>query len=246
MGDPVQLPAIGGGATLMNTAAATPAAGATKPAVPDRSSVVQGNPYSKISPYPNPRVVSHQGVLESQGHSRGRGDRREKQSRENSRERSRRCDRSGKEEARKGGPAAVGAIENEPKKLKKEHDRKSEDELMDAQGPSVYDLTQHDDDGDDDEAPKEKLVLVWDRTNTLTSNMKMMPSLHPRLRLPLRPLHHCITWSTSNCKCNNNNLQHCHHHGSVTFLIPWLPCIRNKTARTLTSSNSVLRLGIKA
>ena len=69
MGDPVQLPAIGGGAALMNTAAATSAVGATKPAVPDRSSVVQGSPYSKNSPVPNPRVVSHQGVLESQGHS---------------------------------------------------------------------------------------------------------------------------------------------------------------------------------
>ena len=196
MGDPVQLPAIGGGAALMNTAATIPASSANKPTDhPDRSSVNQGNPYTRTSPHPNLRVASHQGVLESQGHNRGRGDRREKQSRENSRERSRRCDRSGKEDARKGGPAATGAIENAHKKLKKEHDRKSEDELMDAQGPSVYDLTQQDDDDDDDGASKERTgagmgpYKHFDKQHEEDAITAPTPAL---AAAPSTPLHHLV------------------------------------------------------
>ena len=160
MSDPVQLPAIGGGAAAVTTANASALLSeGMSIGGPERfpAGVGQENPYMKAGTQPTLRIASHRGVLESQGHNRGRGDRREKQSRENSRERSRRCDRTNKEDPRRGGSSTVGVAETEYKKPKLDHDRKS-DELMDAQGPPVFDLTQQDDDDENDTTvpPREK------------------------------------------------------------------------------------------
>ena len=152
----------------------------------------------KAGTQPTLRIASHRGVLESQGHNRGRGDRREKQSRENSRERSRRCDRTNKEDPRRGGSSTVGVAETEYKKPKLGHDRKS-DELMDAQGPPVFDLTQQDDDDENDTTvpprEKEKMAPDWDRTSTLTSINLMKASRHPHQPsgpAPATPLTHLV------------------------------------------------------
>ena len=234
MSDPVQLPAIGGGAAAVTTANASALLSeGMSIGGPERfpAGVGQENPYMKAGTQPTLRIASHRGVLESQGHNRGRGDRREKQSREKSRERSRRCDRTNKEDPRRGGSSTVGVAETEYKKPKLEHDRKS-DELMDAQGPPVFDLTQQDDDDENDTTvpprEKEKMAPDWDRTSTLTSINLMKASRHPHQPSGPRPLLHSLTLS------NNNNRHQSHHRGLVTSLTLWQHCTGSKTAHTLT------------
>ena len=142
MAESVQLPAIGSG----DGVGAAPAASSTRSNAPDVMVKPERADDSR-TPLECPhaaRIASHQGVLENA--HRGRGERRDDQVRESTRERSRRIDRPSRRDDRAGK-----AAETEPKKARRDdaaevalNSNKGEDELMEAAGPTVYDLTQQD------------------------------------------------------------------------------------------------------
>ena len=140
----MQLPPIGGGAP--------PVAAATT-STSDARHVRDVQPVDLLRCQHSARIASHQGVLEN---TRGRGERRQRQERENTRERSRRNERPARPDIREVREPR-GLLEGELKKPKLEHESdlskhahlRDEDELMDAKGPPVFDLTQRDDDDDD-------------------------------------------------------------------------------------------------
>ena len=118
---------------------------------------------------------------------------------------------------------------------------------MDALGPSVYDLTQQDDDDDDNEAPKGKdgagmgPYKHFDKQHEDDAIFAPTPAL---AAAPSTPLHHLV----------HQQLQ-MQQQQSAAPPPPWISDLLDSMAtlhkkqdstRTLTSSNSVPRLRIKA
>ena len=160
MSEPVQLPPIGGGA---------PSAASSVAATGDARHVNDVRHADSLKCQHSTRIASHQGVLEN---TRGRGERRERQERESTRERSRRIERPTRPDIREARESR-GSLEGELKKPKLEHDSdlpkhahpRDEDELLDAKGPPVFDLTQRDEDDDGSGALSPDDDARWNASN---------------------------------------------------------------------------------
>ena len=150
----------------------------------------------------------------------------------NTRERSRRNERPPRREARE----LTGPLEGELKKPKLEHEHdqtgpgnhRDEDELMDAKGPPVFDLTQRDDDDDEDNASGGS-EGVASRTACNPLNDKKKDTFHA----PIGAL------GSDGIAAPTPQLGPV--PGSQISWIPWLPCIRNKTELMLMSLNLAMR-----